>query len=221
MSKRQSPAPRIHRTVPQREAARLARERSTLYLREHPKPRPVAPGTPVRKDSDEIAFQALLRRELRRLKRLAARRSEALQVPEAQPVVETARPTPEPIEHGLHWGESPVDLPPWEDAREARGLSWTGSVLVISSALLLVFNSFAIGKWAGEQPVTAMNGALLAQASAYHTLLQGWGFDAPLEAARSVWRDAKALSWSDLGLGSGDVAQQSQTVPNGEAQRSR
>lgn len=189
-----------HRPIPWREAAYQARQRTQANTRERAKPRPVAPGTPVCKDRDEIAFQALLRREMRRLKQLRAQRVDA------EPNLEAAAPASEPVEAlhpdeiGLHWGESPVDLPTWDDPKEQCGLPWAASVLVLSSALLLVFNSFAIGKWAGEQPVTAYNGEFLDQASAYHARLKGLGLDAPLEAARSVWRGAKALTWADLGL---------------------
>ena len=96
---------------------------------------------------------------------------------------------------GLEFGLSPVDLP--EDAaNDEGGIRWMLTLLAVSSLLLVMFNSFAIDKWARQLETTATTGPIKDAAAQWHTSMQGFGLDVPLETGRELWRDAKAAQFS-------------------------
>ncbi|MFI4981944.1 MAG: hypothetical protein ACHQIO_16485, partial [Nevskiales bacterium] len=98
-------------------------------------------------------------------------------------------------DEGLEPGLSPVDLAPDASVREEAGLGWFIRILALSSVLLVLFNSFAIDKWAREQPVTRLNSQVLIAAHQLHGEMQSLHLDAPLEAMRSVWHGIKVVQW--------------------------
>lgn len=101
-----------------------------------------------------------------------------------------------PVEDiGLHFGESPVDLAADPALDEGNGLRWTSGVLVLTSVLLIAFNSFAIDKWAKELPISETSARVKMAADGLHGTLHALHLDAPLETGRSAWRWAMALRW--------------------------
>lgn len=97
---------------------------------------------------------------------------------------------------GLEFGLSPVDLPD-DPAHDDGGVRWFLTILAVSSVLLVLFNSFAIDKWARQLETTATTGPIKDYAAQWHATMQSIGFDAPLEAGRALWRDAKAAKFGD------------------------
>lgn len=97
---------------------------------------------------------------------------------------------------GLEFGLSPVDLPE-DTATEEGGFRWMLTILAVSSLLLVMFNSFAIDKWARQLETTATTGPIKDAAAQWHTSMQGFGLDMPLETGRALWRDAKAAQFSE------------------------
>lgn len=96
---------------------------------------------------------------------------------------------------GLQFGLSPVDLAE-DPAVDENGLRWMLSILVMSSLLLIMFNSFAIDKWARQLQTTAITGPIKDAAAQWHAAMQGFGFDTPLETGRGMWLAAKAASYN-------------------------
>ena len=91
---------------------------------------------------------------------------------------------------GLALGESPVDLP--GAARdEAGGLRWASAILVMTSPLLLVFNSHAIDNWARQLPVNPWSGPVIDAAIGWHATMQRIGFAAPVDVGRAGWKQLK------------------------------
>jgi hypothetical protein len=72
---------------------------------------------------------------------------------------------------------------------------WVLSILAVSSALLIVFNSFAIDKWARQLDTTATTGPIKDAAARWHSAMQSLYLDVPLESGRWLWREAKAARW--------------------------
>lgn len=96
---------------------------------------------------------------------------------------------------GLQFGLSPVDLP--EDPLvEENGLRWMLSILALSSLLLVMFNSFAIDKWASQLETTTLTGPIKDASAQWHAAMQGFGLDTPLEAGRGMWLAAKAARFN-------------------------
>lgn len=109
--------------------------------------------------------------------------------------VEPHVPSVHPHDAGLEFGLSPVDLAPDASVREEAGLGWFIRILALSSVLLVLFNSFAIDKWAREQPVTRLNSQVLIAAHQFHAEMQSFHLDAPLEGMRSVWHGIREAKW--------------------------
>jgi hypothetical protein len=105
---------------------------------------------------------------------------------------------------GLEFGLSPVDLPD-DTANDEGGMRWMVTLLAVSSLLLVMFNSFAIDKWARQLETTATTGPIKDAAAQWHSAMQGFGLDVPLETGRALWRDAKAARF---GEGENDPAQE-------------
>lgn len=99
-------------------------------------------------------------------------------------------PHDEELPHGL----SPVDLPVPETG-EQPGLGWTSGILILTSLLLMLFNSFAIDKWARSLPVNEQSGQVVDAAAAWHGMMGQIDFNLPLETGRSGWHWVKALQW--------------------------
>ena len=96
---------------------------------------------------------------------------------------------------GLQFGLSPVDLP--EDPLvEESGLRWMLSILALSSLLLVMFNSFAIDKWASQLETTTLTGPIKDASAQWHAAMQGFGLDTPLEVGRGMWLAAKAARFT-------------------------
>lgn len=91
---------------------------------------------------------------------------------------------------GLEFGLSPVDLPD-DPATDNGGVRWFLIIIAVTSVLLAAFNSFAIDKWARQLETTATTGPIKDAAARWHAMMQGFGLDVPLEAGRSLWKDAK------------------------------
>lgn len=75
------------------------------------------------------------------------------------------------------------------------GLSWMARILLISSLSLLLFNSFAIDKWARALPVTQLTGRIVDAAAAWHAAMDRIDFNLPLETGRIAWHWVKDLQW--------------------------
>jgi hypothetical protein len=120
-------------------------------------------------------------------------------------IVEAATPAPVPAPDGispqvahfddLPWGECPADLPVPETG-ERPGLGWMTQLIVISSLLLVLFNSFAVDKWARSLPVTEYSGQIIDAADAWHGMMDNFDLNLPLETGRTAWQWVKALQWS-------------------------
>ena len=108
---------------------------------------------------------------------------------------------------GLEFGLSPVDLPE-DPASEQGAMRWMLIILALSSVLLALFNSFAIDKWARQLETTATTGPIKDAAAQWHGTMQSLGLDAPLEAGRSLWRDAKAARFAEEGDAAEDLPEQ-------------
>lgn len=106
------------------------------------------------------------------------------------PAVVTPAVHDEELAHGL----SPVDLPVPETG-EQPGLGWTAGILILSSLLLMLFNSFAIDKWARSLPVNEQNSRVIDAAAAWHGMMGSVDLNLPLETGRSAWHWAKDLQW--------------------------
>jgi len=104
-------------------------------------------------------------------------------------------PSSHPHDEGLEFGLSPVDLDPDVRVREEAGLGWFIRILALSSVLLVLFNSFAIDKWAREQPVTKLNSQVLIAAHQLHAEMKSFHLDAPLEGLRSAWHGIRDARW--------------------------
>ena len=105
----------------------------------------------------------------------------------------------EEVDHdviGLAFGLSPVDIVEDPDADE-NGLRWVLVILAVSSLLLAMFNSFAIDKWARQLETTATTGPIKDAAARWHGTMQSLGLDAPLEAGRALWKDAKEARFGE------------------------
>ena len=118
-------------------------------------------------------------------------------------VTPTPAPTPEPEvtptpapahDHELAHGLSPVDLPVPEGG-EQPGLGWMAGIIITTSLLLALFNSFAIDKWARALPVSEHSGQIMDAAAAWHGAMDRIDFNLPLETGRSAWHWVKALQW--------------------------
>ena len=109
--------------------------------------------------------------------------------------VEPHVPSHHPHDDGLEFGLSPVDLAPDALVREEAGLGWFVRILAFTSVLLVLFNSFAIDKWAREQPVTRLNSDVLIAAHRLHAEMKSVHLDAPLEGLRSVWHEVRDARW--------------------------
>ena len=122
-----------------------------------------------------------------------------------------ATPAQNAVDHdeiGLEFGLSPIDLVEDPDADE-NGLGWMIWILILSSILLAMFNSFAIDKWARQLETTATTGPIKDAAAKWHGTMQSIGLDIPLEAGRELWRDAKEATFGDDGEASdGDLPPQ-------------
>ncbi len=119
-------------------------------------------------------------------------------------------PSAHPHDDGLEFGLSPVDLAPDASVREEAGFGWFVRILASSSVLLVLFNSFAIDKWAREQPVTKLNSQVLIAAHQLHDGMMSIHLDAPLEGMRSIWHNIKAVQWP--GSASGPENQKQEKV---------
>lgn len=97
---------------------------------------------------------------------------------------------------GLEFGLSPVDLPE-DTVADTGGVRWFLTVIAVSSVLLAAFNSFAIDKWARQLETTATTGPIKDAAARWHETMQSFGLDAPLEAGRSLWKDAKEARFGE------------------------
>ena len=79
------------------------------------------------------------------------------------------------MDHTLHWGESPVDLPdeellPADDPADSvvrSGIGWACGAVLTSSLALVVFNSHALANWADQLPVVPATAPVVA-------LADGW-----------------------------------------------
>lgn len=109
--------------------------------------------------------------------------------------VEPHLPSDHPHDDGLEFGLSPVDLAPDALVREEAGLGWFVRILAFSSVMLVLLNSFAIDKWAREQPVTRLNSEVLIAAHQLHAEMKSVHLDAPLEGLRSVWHGIRDARW--------------------------
>lgn len=107
----------------------------------------------------------------------------------------------EELPHGL----SPVDLPVPEEG-EQPGLGWMAQILVLSSLLLVLFNSFAIDKWARSLPVNEYSGQIIDGAAAWHGMMDRIDFNLPLETGRSAWHWVKELQWPGGDQDDGEAA---------------
>jgi hypothetical protein len=96
---------------------------------------------------------------------------------------------------GLQFGLSPVDLPE-DPAVDENGLRWMLSILAMSSLLLVMFNSFAIDKWARQLETTAITGPIKDASAQWHAVMQSFGLDIPLETGRGMWLAAKAARFN-------------------------
>jgi hypothetical protein len=130
---------------------------------------------------------------------------------EAPPQLVAAQPLSEPAPHfdDLAWGECPADLPVPEGG-ERPGLGWMTQVIVISTLLLLLFNSFAVDKWARSLPVTEQSGQIVDAADRWHSLMGRLYLNWPLETGRTAWHWLKDLQWPDQAQ-AGDADQSAPT----------
>lgn len=128
------------------------------------------------------------------------------EVPAEPPAKAAAVAQEDDLPHGL----SPVDLlVPAEG--EQPGLGWMTQVIVLSSLLLVLFNSFAIDKWARSLPVNEYSGQIIDAADGWHRAMDSIDFNLPLETGRSAWHWVKDLQWpgageEDAGTPAGDGA---------------
>lgn len=88
----------------------------------------------------------------------------------------------------LPWGDSPIDLPD-ETPGAARATSrplWSLAVVVLSSALLVAFNSHALKNWADQLPVTETNGRIADAIGAWYATTDRLGLTALVNASQQA-----------------------------------
>lgn len=132
----------------------------------------------------------------------------------APTIAATAPAAPEPaapadMAHGL----SPVDLPEPEGG-ERDGLGWMTSIILLSSVLLLLFNSFAIDKWARALTPSTQNIQIVDAATAWHTTMQRFGLTVPLESGRSAYHWVRDRAWPGAGGEDDAVPTVADTAPD-------
>ena len=115
----------------------------------------------------------------------------------------------------LPWGESPADLP-LPETGEQPGLGWMAQVLVLTSVLLVLLNSFAVDKWARSLPVNAYSGRIIDAADAWHGAMDRIHFNWPLETGRTGWHWLKAQNWPGAAVTEEDSASSMQPTGSGD-----
>jgi len=104
------------------------------------------------------------------------------------------------MDDGLPWHDSPVDIagdepraaPPSNDL---AGLGWTAHVLILSSFLLVAFNSHAIANWANQLPITTSTAPAVTAARQWHETASHLGLNAIVDFVEREANAFRAMRW--------------------------
>lgn len=113
-----------------------------------------------------------------------------------------------PAEHGA-MGEvgSPVDLAP-DPVDASRAGAWTGGVIAVATAVLLLLNAHALGGWFDDLPPSRTSERLAPAVAGIVGVTARSGLDAPRAALRARWQAAKSVRFGQEQAGeagSGDA----------------
>jgi hypothetical protein len=129
------------------------------------------------------------------------------------------------MDHGLHWGQSPIDLAEeapgevkfltaltedampdramgalermaaWEDSGIQAGLGWAAKALLASSLALLLLNAHALNNWAEQLPVTPLSEPVVNAISAWHQTAEDMGLNAVVDKVEQAAKAMRKAVW--------------------------
>ena len=102
------------------------------------------------------------------------------------------------MDHGLPWGESPIDLPdeaPDADPAPAGGLGWAFGVIATGCVALALFNSHAVANWANQLPQTTATAPVIDAANRWHDRAGALGLNQVVDRVERAATAMRAARW--------------------------